>query len=157
MPEIVFSSTAKLLVVCHAMTAIVLLGAATHQIVVAWRARGGRLNPRLAYIYAATTLAATVVTVALGALAYPTYRYFTRGLYLDHCAVSVSKTFDVKEDLAVFALAVAVLVWTTARRMHRHSPRLMFDVYLGASVAIGAIVWFNAVSGFVITVTRGIP
>lgn len=46
---------------------------------------------------------------ALGAVIYPTYRSHVRGRYLDHCAVGMSKLFDVKEDFAIFALLVATV------------------------------------------------
>ncbi len=157
MPAIAFASSGKILVLLHTLAATVLLGACTHQIVVAWRSRRGVLNQRLSRIYGLTAGLSAVATVGLGALAYPPYRYFTRGLYLDHCAVTVSKLFDVKEDLAVLALGAAALVWCTTRVLHRHSDRVVFDVYLGASVSLGAIIWFNALSGFFIALTRGMP
>jgi uncharacterized membrane protein len=100
-------SFGKALTVVHVLAAMVMLGAVTHQAVVARRALRGRLNPRLARIYGVTGLIACAVTTALGAVIYPTYRYHVRGQYLDHCAVGMSKLFDVKEDFAVFALLVA--------------------------------------------------
>src|SRR5262245_25331210 len=144
----------KALTLVHALTAMVLLGAVTHQGVVAWRALRGRLNPRLARTYGITGLLACPVPTAPGALIYPTYRYHVRGQYLDHCAVGMSKLFDVKEDFAVFALLVAALVWLVVRGLERQSPREHFWIYAGSTYTLAGLVWFNSVSGLAITLTR---
>jgi hypothetical protein len=120
----IFGATfGKALTVVHVLAAMVMLGTVTHQVVVSWRALRGRLNPRLARIYGVTGLVACAVTTGLGAAAYPAFRYYVRGHYLDHCAVGLSKLFDVKEDFAVFALLVAALVWLAVRGLERKSPR----------------------------------
>ena len=150
-------SFGRALTVVHVLVAMVMLGAVTHQVVVAWRALRGRLNPRLARIYGVTGLSACAVTTALGAAIYPTYRYHVRGQYLDHCAVGISKLFDVKEDFAVFALLVATVVWLAVRGLERRSPREHLWIYAGATYALAGLVWFNSLSGFVITLTRGVP
>lgn len=151
------ASFGKALTVVHALAAMVMLGAVTHQVVVAWRALRGRLNRRLARIYGVTGLVACVVTTAFGAATYPSYRYYVRGHYLDHCALGLSKLFDVKEDLAVFALLYAALVWLAVRGLERRSPRDHLWIYAGSTYALAGLVWFNAVSGFLITLARGVP
>jgi hypothetical protein len=150
-------SFGKALTVVHVLAAMVMLGAVTHQVVVARRALRGALNPRLARIYGLAGLVACAGTTALGALIYPTYRYHVRGQYLDHCAVGMSKLFDVKEDFAVFALLVATAVWLAARGLERRSPREHLWIYAGSTYALAGLVWFNSLSGFVITLTRGVP
>jgi hypothetical protein len=147
----------KALTVVHAVAAMVMLGAVTHQAIVAWRALRGRLNPRLARTYAVTGLIACAVTTAIGAAIYPTYRYYVRGQYLDHCAVGISKLFDVKEDFAVFGLLLAALVWIVARGLERQSPRDHFWIYAGSTCTLAGLVWFNSISGLLIALTRGMP
>ena len=154
---IFLADIAKRLTIVHALAAMVTLGAVTHQSIVAVRAWRGRLNPRLAKIYGATGAISCALTVLLGGLVYPAYRYYVRGLYLDHCDVATSKLFDVKEDLAVFALLLAILVWVVARKLERPSPREHFELYTGASLLLASLVWFNALSGFFITLSRGLP
>jgi hypothetical protein len=147
----------KRLVVLHALAAMVLLGAVSHQVVVAAAALRGKLNPRLVRVYGAIGVVAGVITIALGAVTYPSYRYYVRGLYLDHCDVSASKLFDIKEDLAVFALLLAGVVWLVGRELERRSPRACFELYAGAALALACLVWFDALSGFLITLARGMP
>ncbi len=154
---IFLADVAKRLTIVHALAAMVALGAVTHQSIVAVRALQGRLNPRLAKIYGTTGVIACAITVLLGAIIYPAYRYYVRGLYLDHCDIPTSKLFDTKEDFAVLALLLAVLVWVVARRLERQSPREHFQLYLGASLLLASLMWFNALSGFAITLVRGVP
>jgi hypothetical protein len=63
----------------------------------------------------------------------------------------------MKEDFALFAMLLAILVWVVARRLERQSPREHFQLYVGASLLLASLVWFNAVSGFFITLVRGVP
>ncbi len=154
---IFLAEVGKRLVVLHALAAMVLLGAVSHQVVVAARALRGKLNPRLVRVYGAIGVIAGAITVALGAVTYPSYRYYVRGLYLDHCAVAASKLFDIKEDLAVLALLLAGVVWLVGRELERRSPRAHLQLYSGAALALACLVWFNALSGFLITLTRGLP
>jgi len=150
-------SFGRALTVVHVLAAMVMLGAVSHQAVVARRALRGRLNPRLARSYGVTGLIACAVTTALGAVIYPSYRYYVRGQYLDHCAVGMSKLFDLKEDFAVFALLVATVVWLAVRGLERESAREHLWIYAGSTYALAGLVWFNSLSGFVITLTRGVP
>lgn len=154
---IVVAGIARNLTVLHALAAMVLLGIVTHQVVVAVRALQGRLNPRLVRIYGALGVLAGAITVVLGGVVYPAYRYYVRGLYLDHCDVTASKLFDMKEDFAVLALLLTVGVCLIGRALERQSPREHFQVYLGASLALATLVWFDALSGLIITLTRGVP
>jgi len=147
----------KRLIVLHALAAMVLLGAASHQVVVAARALRGKLNARLVRVYGAIGVIAGAITVALGAVTYPSYRYYVRGLYLDHCDAAVSKLFDIKEDFAVFALLLAGVVWLVGRALERQSPRAHLRLYAGAALGLACLVWFNALAGFLITLTRGMP
>lgn len=55
-------SFGRALTVVHVLAAMVMLGAVTHQVVIAWRALRGRVNPRLARIYGVTGLSACAVT-----------------------------------------------------------------------------------------------
>ena len=154
---IFLAALGRRLTIVHALSAMALLGVATHQAVVAVRAWRGRLNPRLARLYGALGALAAAVTVALGAAVYPAYRYYVRGLYLDHCDVPTSKLFDMKEDFAVLALLLTVVVWLVGRGLERQSPRAHFQVYAGASLALAVLVWFNSLSGLLITLARGMP
>jgi hypothetical protein len=96
---------ARLLVVLHAAAAVVLIGSATHHAVITYGYLRGEARVRLGRIYAAVACVAYAATFTLGATAYPTYRYYVRGLYFDRYEVWASNLFDIKENFAARGLS----------------------------------------------------
>jgi hypothetical protein len=157
MPETFLQSWAKALVLLHAAAAIVLIGSTTHHALITWGYWRGRFQHlRLGKIYAPVSAIAYVITFTLGALAYPTYRYFVRGLYLDRYAYWASNLFDVKENLAALALPMALGAWALSRVI---DPREHRTLLWGYSVLVGctcAVVWFDVITGLLITMAKGV-
>lgn len=156
MPDIVFDTTARLLVVLHALAAIVLVGASTHHALIAIGYLRGRHKVRLGRIYAATVLVTYTITFVLGLLAYPTFRYHVRALYFDRYAVWASNLFDTKENFAALGLPIVLAAFALSRVMNPKEDLAMARVY-AAFVLLGtAIVWFDVISGLAISLTRGV-
>lgn len=146
---------ARLLVLLHAAAAIVLIGASTHHLLIALACGRGRYKVRLARVYALVGACAYGVTFALGALAYPTYRYHVRGLYLDRHAEWASNLFDIKENLAAIGLPLVVAALVLSRVMdprEDHALRRGYQLVVGL---VAFVVWFGVISGLVITLVRG--
>ena len=156
MPEVVLENQARFLVLLHAAGAIVLVGASTHHFLVSLGYLRRRYQIRLGRIYAGIVVIAYVATLALGALAYPTFRYHVRGLYLDRHEVWASNLFEMKENLAVVGLPLAVGAWLMSRVMNPAEDRHARVRYAALVLAQTAIVWFNVVSGLLITMVRGV-
>jgi hypothetical protein len=155
-PDIAFESAARLLVVLHAMAAIVLVGASTHHALIAIGYLRGRYKVRLGRIYGATVAIAYAVTVGLGLLAYPTFRYHVRALYLDRYEVWASNLFDTKENFAVLGLPLVVCAFVMSRVMDPKEDVALARAYAAFVILAAAIVWFGVISGLVITMTRGV-
>jgi len=151
-PDLVFEGGARLLVVLHAAAAIVLVGSTTHQALIAWGYVRGRHKIRLGKIYAATL----AITFGFGLLAYPTYRYHVRGLYFDRYEQWASNLFDVKENFAALGLPLVVAVLVLSQVMSPRDDRGLVAGYAACSFFIMAIVWFDVITGLVITMTRGV-
>ena len=145
----------RLLVVLHALASVVLIGASTHHALVAIGYLRGRYKVRLGRIYAATVLGAYAVTFLLGALAYPAFRYHVRGLYLDRYAPWASNLFDMKENFAALGLPLVLGVFLLSRVMEPKEDRAMTMGYAGMVILAALIVWFNVVSGLLITMAKG--
>ena len=156
MPSLFLEAFARLVVVLHALAAIVLVGAATHHALVALGFVRGVFKIRLARIYAATVAVAWLVTFALGLLAYPTFRYAVRALYMDRYEPWASNLFDTKENFAALGLPLVVLVLVMSRVMDAKEDRVLVRMYAACAVLVAAIVWFDVISGIVITMTRGV-
>jgi hypothetical protein len=156
MTDIVFESQARLLVFLHAAAAIVLVGSTTHHFLVAFGYVRRRYKIKLGRIYAAIVLVAYPVTFLLGALAYPAYRYHVRALYFDRHAHWASNLFDIKENYAALGLPLVVGIFVLSRVMKPKEDRSMLIGYVAMSSLLAAIVWFNVISGIIITMERGV-
>jgi hypothetical protein len=145
----------------HALVALALGGASTHLALVAFALATGRpkrwQSARLAATYAKVTGTLFLVSIAIGALLYPTFRYRVRGLYLDRYAPWASNLFDMKEVLAALAAPLAIGLVVLGRRAPDEASsseaRLVF--YLCSAVVFG-VTLFNVISGLVIVSVRSI-
>ena len=147
---------ARFLVVCHVASAVVLIGATTHHALVAIGYLRGVYRVRLARIYAATVLGAYAVTFALGAVAYPTYRYRVRGLYFDWYEVWASNLFDIKENFAALGFPAVVVVFLLGRTLRPKEDAVLVTSYAALVFLITGIVWFNFLSGLALTLAKGV-
>ena len=102
-------SWGPLLVVIHALSAVVLCGASVHQSGAGDAAAAERaVRGRLLRVYSVTTLLSYLATVTGGALLYPRYRVVIQALFLDQNAPWAANLFDFKENLATLGLPLAV-------------------------------------------------
>jgi hypothetical protein len=154
-PDIVFAGSARLLVVLHAMAAIVLVGATTHHALIAIGYLRGKFKERLGRIYAATVAVAYAITFVLGLLAYPSFRYHVRGLYLDRYEPGISNLFDTKENFAALGLPLVIAAFVLSRAMKPKDDKALAQGYAAIVVLTAAIVWFSVISGLAITLARG--
>ena len=147
---------ARFLVLLHAAASVVLVGACTHHFVVALGYLRGVYKVKLGRIYAAIIVIAYPVTMLFGALAYPTYRYHVRALYFDRHAVWASNLFDIKENFASIGLPLVIGAFALSRVMVPKEDRSLLLGYFIAVDLVAAIVWFNVVSGLLLTMERGV-
>jgi hypothetical protein len=145
----------RLGLVVHALVALALGGAATHLALVAFALATGRPKrwrvPRLAAVYAQVAGTLFLLSIAVGALLYPTYRYRVRALYLDRYAPWASNLFDMKEVLAALTAPFAVGLIVLGRRppdaAANTDARWVF--YLCAGIVFGTTL-FNVISGLIV-------
>lgn len=156
MPDIVLDDHARLLVLLHAAAAIVLVGASSHHALIAWGYMRGQHKIRLGRIYAATMAVTYAITFVFGLLAYPTYRYHVRGLYLDRYERWASNLFDIKENFAALGIPFVIAVLVMSRVMSPKEDRALVPAYAAFSFIVVGIVWFDVISGLVITMVKGV-
>lgn len=156
-PSIANAGLAQVLVLVHGLCGLALVGASTHHAVVAVGYLRGVYRVRLARVYATVTAIGWAVTFSLGALAYPSYRYFVRGLYFDWHRVWASNLFDIKENFAALGLPLALMLFLLARILEPREDQLLVKPYAVLVFCACALAWFAAVAGMVITLQRGVP
>ena len=155
--SVIFYGMRRLLFVLHGATSVVLIGAATHHALQMRHYLRGRFErAALERTYARVVAVAYVLTFALGAALYPTYRVHVRGLYLDRYAPGFAELFDVKETYASLTLVIAVALGALAgTRWQAEAPGLA-RVYAVMSFIVCAVVWFNAIAGMLVASVRGV-
>ena len=154
---IVWEAYARPLMLMHTLAAFMLLGAATHHgLMVRAIAWNPRFNASLSRVYASVSVVAYLTTTALGAVVYPAYRYYVRGLYLDRHALWASRLFDIKEDLAVLGALSVVGIFILSRSVSMKSERRHLVVYSGLVWTVAIIVWVDTVSGLLISMARSV-
>ena len=147
----------RLLLVLHTGGSMVLVGASTHHALQMRHYLRGRFGrEKLEKTYAKVVSVAYVLTFALGALLYPSYRVHVRGYYLDRYAPAFSDLFDVKETYASLTLVVAIALGALAFTLRPAETRSLVGVYAAMSFVVCAVVWFNIVAGILVLSARGI-
>lgn len=156
-PGVFLYEIRRLLLVLHAGASIVLIGASTHHALMMRHYLKGRFAyQRLEKTYAKVVSVAYVITFALGALLYPTYRVHVRGYYLDRHAPAYAGLFDVKEVYASLTLTVAIALGAMSLTLRPAESKELLRVYAVMSFVVCAVAWFNVIAGLLVVSVRGI-
>lgn len=159
---IFLESSARKLLLLHAVGAAVLVGAATHHLI--WTLRN-RKTERFAAILAIAWL----INLSLGLMLYPTYRVRVRAEYFDNPAAirsftevrtthalgrlplepgkslpAVARLFDIKEHWVAVGGVASMVLWLMARKRVDRSARAL---YVGLAVLAFATGWIGALVG----------
>ena len=138
----------RILLVFHAVSAAVLVAAATHHLI--WCVRRRFTLDRL---FAATAAVAYASTFVLGLVMYPNYKVRVRVEYFDQPAVGlmwVSRLFDIKEMWMLVGVAMAGALVLLSRRAHPSDDGRTTTLYVGLSALLFVSVWGAAVMGLVV-------
>jgi len=134
----------------------VLIGASTHNAIIAIGYLRGKPKPRLGRIYAATIAVTYVITFVFGLLAYPTFRYHTRALYLDRYERWAANLFDMKENFAALGIPFVIAMFVLSRVMNPKEDRRLIGPYASFALLTAAIVWFSVISGLLLVMVKGV-
>ena len=151
----VVSPIARGLVLLHALGALILVGAATHHALVAFGYLRGSFRTRLGRIYASTTAVTYVMTMTLGAWAYPTYRVHSRPL-LEASAPWAATLFEIKEDVGTLAVPLVLMTWLLSRAMDPREDDHLVPPYVVMVLLTTGAIWFELTSGLLITMMKGL-
>lgn len=156
-PTVFLQAWGKLLLILHALCGILLLGSMTHNVLLVVPYLWGRYKRiPLEKLYVKVAFVAYLLTFGLGALTYPNYRYHVRALHFDKELPWGSNLFDIKEHWAGVGLAVFVAFLILSRIIDPKKDKDMLGIYAFCSVVLALIVWFNVISGLLLTSYRGV-
>lgn len=155
--DIFLQAWGKPLLILHALLGILLLGSMTHNVLLVVPYLWGKFKKvKLEKLYVRVAFVAYLITFALGALIYPNYRYHVRAVYFDKAMPWASNLFDIKEHWAGIGLALFVSFLVLSRVIDPVKDRQMLGIYAFLSVTLALIVWFNVISGLLLTSYKGI-
>lgn len=156
---IAFEPFAKLLLVLHALAAVVLAGSVGH---LGWECfhylRGKTRNVWLGTVHARVGFALYTLVFALGMAAYPTYRVRVRHDVFDRTMPWASNLFDIKEMFGAFGLAAftALFVMSFAVRPREASDQSMLGGFASLGLLVCAISVFNSIAGLILVTYRSL-
>lgn len=157
--SIAFESFAKVLLVLHAVFAIVLVGSAGH---LGWECfhylRGRTRNVWLGTVHARLGFVLYALVFALGLSAYPTYRVRVRHDVFDRSMPWATNLFDTKEMFGAFGMAafLALFVMSFAVRPREESDRAMVLPFALLGLLVSFVVGFDTVVGILLVTFRSI-
>lgn len=155
--DILWVSQGKVLLIIHALLAMLLLGSMTHNVLITSRYLVGNFNKiKLEKLYVKVAFVAYGLTFIFGTLMYPNYRYHVRALYLDKHAPWATNLFDIKEHWVALGLALFTVFYLLSRAIEPAKDRHLLFVYVFLSVVLTGIVWFAVVTGLLVTSVKGI-
>jgi hypothetical protein len=148
----------SILLIIHGILAVLLLGAITHQAIgVAWpvakRAPGfwSAVRSVNGMNYTNAVIILFLVTFAIGAIIYPTYRVNVRTVLQEYRDFKPEGMFEMKEHLLAFSLGLLPIYWFLWRRAS--------DVNRLARAAVTSLlaiaVWWGFLTGHIINNIRG--
>jgi hypothetical protein len=149
-----------ILLIFHGLSAVLLLGAVTHQTIGVWRPRP--LVPtnffnRLANVRGASYTNAIVllylVVIIGGGIIYPTYVLDVKGSLTDARMLSAIGAFEIKEHFAIVGLAVLPSYWYFWKRANSADHVLTRQLI---STLITSLVWWNFLVGHILNNIKGL-
>lgn len=150
---------AKLLLLLHAVTAVVLAGSVGHLGYECFRVlRGPARRPWLLRVHARLGFGIYLLQFLSGVLAYPTYRVRVRHEVFDPTMPWASNLFDIKEMWAAFGLAAFAALFAMSFAVRPEAPehRPMALGFAALGVLVFGITAFATVSGFYLVTFRSL-
>ncbi len=146
------------LLIIHALCAVFMLGALTHQALsLWWPPRAGessfvaRFRGVRAAAYSNTIVILFLVTASLGAILYPSYRLAVRVVLEDLRLNAANGVFELKEHLVAIGLGLLPAYWYYWREPAPEN-RLAAKAL---TTLLAIIVWYGFIIGHVLNNIRG--
>ena len=147
------------LLIFHALVAVALIGAITHQALSAWRVAGvrpqtfvGRFRSVSAMSYTNAIIVLYIISCILGDIVYAPYRLEIRTTLEDLNLQAANGVFEIKEHFAAIGLMMLPAYWLYWRQPlspdHANARK-----YITAILAF--IVWWNFLIGHILNNIKG--
>lgn len=147
----------KILLIAHAAGAIVLIGAATHNGLLALaQLRGRPSRPRLRRLYGRVVFWAYLSTFAIGLIIYPAFRVRVRAPLLDLELPLATAFFEIKEHWLAIGLMVLACHALMSRRIRLDKSSAETTAYGVLGIALMVVVWMAMLTGLTLTAIEAV-
>jgi hypothetical protein len=149
------------LVLLHGLLAVALIGSVTHQAIAATLKRVEfRARPRYARIratdpnlYTGTIAILFLIVAVMGAVLYPQYRLVVRPLVQSMDLRAANGAFELKEHFSALGLLMLPAYWA----VWKHASAAEYQIArLGLTWMLAGFVWWNFVTGQLLTIIKGL-
>lgn len=141
----------------HAIMAITMLGAATHNGVLSiGMLRGKPGNQKLQHIYATVVFVTYVINYLIGLVMYPTFRVSVRAAYLDANVPMATGFFEVKEHWLALGLALLFWYYPYSWYARKLPPDKVPLLYPTVGIVLALLIWAAALTGLFLVALRSI-
>lgn len=152
----VFEAFKRPLLIVHALVAMSLLGASTHQGLIAIGYLRGRFaRAALEKVYLRLLVFLYPATFLLGSALYPTYRVQVRRDVLDLSAPFVSNLFDIKENLATLGAFSLLYLFLSRKKFTPTIDGWHTKLYAYHVITLTLFIWGMCVLGLYVTAEEG--
>ncbi len=144
------------LLIAHLIGTIVLVGAATHNLVcVAGYVRGKFIKQRKEKRYGAIFFWSYLVVYVLGILIYPAFRVYIRHFYLDPALPWATGLFEVKEHWGAIALALLLVYYLLRKTFQPSQEKHKLYFYIPLCLLLNVILWYKVIIGCYLSLLKG--
>jgi hypothetical protein len=149
----------KLILFLHLITAIVALATSVHlvmRLITCLRMRGAFLNQ--VRLHAPIMAISYMLTVVLGMLMYPEFRYEVRHLLLDPHLPHLTGLFEIKEHFTALGLLPALALWILSRKLHFKEDEEYWyvPIFMGLALFVVAVLAYNSVIGWYLVTVKAV-
>ena len=147
------------LLIIHALSAVALLGAITHQAISVWLPTGktagsfvGRMRAVAPTSYVNAVVALYVLTATLGGIIYPSYRLSVRVVLEQLQLYAANGAFELKEHFVAVGLGMLPAYWYF---WHQPAAAAYARTRALLTAILAFIVWWGFVVGHILNNIRG--
>ena len=151
------ASIAKFLMLVHAGASIALVGATTHNGILAFsHLRGGQQKSALQRRYVSWMFWLFLLTFVIGLLIYPAYRVHVRAEYFDLQLPFATRLFEIKEHWLAIALGILAIYYPLSRRIDVSKRGMDVQLYNFLGVLMVLIIWYAMVASLLLVSYRSL-
>jgi hypothetical protein len=145
-----------LLLVVHVLVCFTLVGSITHNLIYALGYVRGKFQRQSSEQRSLKIAAISYALVYfIGMIIYPAFRVYIRGEYFDTDLRWATGIFEIKEHWASIGLVLFAACWFLRKSFVPEQEKAKLWLYVPMCVIINIVIWYNIVSGLVLTLQKG--